>query len=409
MIRQPAWLRHGETFLAVLLTLFLTAIYLTKTTTLAVPIRLHFSGPSWDAAGDAADRVSIVFVNDSQQPVQAQRLLETSYWFVENQWIRQIRAAIPAGHFTDSDRLTITIGENEPRLFTADMLRPCQIAADEKGVVVELPGDVGVPSSLPWIDKSILNWPGDFSYLRAIGQTALLPCMLIVLFAVWVSSSSPLGTPGGEGRGEGGPPGQETAVFADAAAPLTPAPLPPEYRGERGKPPRPSPSPLLSSWLGFLFLLGCFVVLEVKEPFYFTQCDTVNEDLPLILVGCRSYWRGEFPNYNPYTWLGTPLAGAGLASLTYPPTLLSYAVARHVLFNENATAEVFVILHLTAGFFLMRRLACKIGMGALAANLSALSFVLSGGGADHGPVVVQLRSHHVLAARRFSGVAQVAR
>src|ERR1019366_10357165 len=52
--------------------------------------------------------------------------------------------------------------------------------------------------------------------------------------------------------------------------------------------------------------------------------------------------------------------------------------ARHVLGNEFATLEVFAGLHLIAGFVAMRHLSRRIGMGAMTANLAALSFVFAG-------------------------------
>ena len=108
------------------------------------------------------------------------------------------------------------------------------------------------------------------------------------------------------------------------------------------------------NWACLLFLIGSLVFMEVRDPYYFTQTDTVNECLPMILVGMRDVWRGEFPEYNPYILFGTPLASLGMYGLTYPPLYLSYAIARHLLGNEHATMEVFVIMHLLAGFFLTR-------------------------------------------------------
>jgi hypothetical protein len=354
MLERLARLRHRVTLLAIVLILVVTAWLLTTAPTLAVPIRLHFTGLS----SEAEDRIKIAFLGENNQPVQARRHLFTSYWFLwydQIRWIRRILIEIPADQLADLRELTITIGENEPRVFSGAAVRRWQVVLHGKAVPdgFEVPaGEVGMASSLPWIDKGILNWPGDIVYLRAILQTPLVPCLLLLLLDFWLGRYA--------SRGAGGSPASVT-----------------------GEPPVPRETTSVLStrawnWLGFSFLVVCLVLLEVVEPFYFTQCDTANEELPLILAGCRSYWRGEFPDYNPYTSLGTPLAGTGLAQLTYPPMLLSFAIARHLLFNDNATAEVYAILHLSAGFFLMRRLAGSLGMGALSANLSALSFVLSG-------------------------------
>jgi len=99
---------------------------------------------------------------------------------------------------------------------------------------------------------------------------------------------------------------------------------------------------------------------------------------PACLLGCRSLWAGTFPDWNPYVFLGAPLATIGFWAITYPPQLLSYAIARHVMGNEFATLEVFAALHLVAGFVAMRHLCRRVGMGPMTGNLAALSFVYAG-------------------------------
>ena len=104
------------------------------------------------------------------------------------------------------------------------------------------------------------------------------------------------------------------------------------------------------NWIGWLFLIGGFIALECLEPYYFTQDDALIGELPGILLGFRSLWQGTFPDWNPYVFLGAPLATIGFWAITYPPQLVSYAIARHLLGNEFATMEVFAALHLLAGF-----------------------------------------------------------
>ena len=130
--------------------------------------------------------------------------------------------------------------------------------------------------------------------------------------------------------------------------------------------------------IGWLCLVGAFAYRERMQPYYFTQDDALVGELPGILLGCRSYWQGVLPNWNPYVFMGAPLASIGFWALTYPPQLLAYAIARHVLGDEFATMEVFAALHLAVGFAAMRYLGRKLGMGALIANIAALSFVLAG-------------------------------
>src|SRR5437762_12566947 len=108
-----------------------------------------------------------------------------------------------------------------------------------------------------------------------------------------------------------------------------------------------------SQWwnlVGWLCLIGGFIGLQFVEPYYFTQDDALLGELPGILLGCRSLWEGTFPDWNPYVFMGSPLATIGFWAITYPPQLLSYAIARHLLGDEYATMEVFAALHLMAGF-----------------------------------------------------------
>jgi len=129
---------------------------------------------------------------------------------------------------------------------------------------------------------------------------------------------------------------------------------------------------------GWIFLIGGFVGLECLEPYYFTQDDALVGELPGVLLGCRSLWAGTFPDWNPYVLMGAPLATIGFWGVTYPPQLLAYAIARHVLGDECATLEVFAALHLLVGFVAMRHLCRRIGMGAFPGNVAALFFIYAG-------------------------------
>jgi hypothetical protein len=130
--------------------------------------------------------------------------------------------------------------------------------------------------------------------------------------------------------------------------------------------------------VGWTALVAGFLGLELQEPYYFAQDDALAGELPGILLGCRSLWEGTFPDWNPYVLLGAPLATIGFWAVTYPPQLISYAIARHLLGNEFATLEVFAALHLLAGFIAMRHLCRRVGMGAMSANVASLSFVFAG-------------------------------
>jgi hypothetical protein len=155
-----------------------------------------------------------------------------------------------------------------------------------------------------------------------------------------------------------------------------------------------SPASSSRAWnlTGWLFLIFGFAALEWMQPYYFTQDDALVGELPGILLGCRSLWAGTFPDWNPYVFMGAPLATVGFWAITYPPQLIAYAIARHVLGNEFATLEVFAVLHLLAGFAAMRHLCRRIGMSACAANLAALSFVYAG------CILIMGRSWHAFVA-----------
>ena len=72
----------------------------------------------------------------------------------------------------------------------------------------------------------------------------------------------------------------------------------------------------------------------------------------MILQSCRSFFvDGILPEINPYKYMGSPTAAAGVYSLTYPITYLSYAFSKFVLKQEYATIDVFCIFHLALAYF----------------------------------------------------------
>jgi hypothetical protein len=159
----------------------------------------------------------------------------------------------------------------------------------------------------------------------------------------------------------------DPATREEAAAETGPTPSYPDDRGSR-------------AWdvLGLLALAAALVSLEARQPYYFTQDDALVVEAPWRLVGCRSLWQGQFPEYNPYNMFGEPMASTGCGSFTYPPTYMAYAAARHLLGNEYLVGDVFVVLHLVAGFAAMRWFCGELGLRKATANLAGLSFVLSG-------------------------------
>ncbi len=151
--------------------------------------------------------------------------------------------------------------------------------------------------------------------------------------------------------------------------------------------------------LGLVVLGLAFTILEVNQPYYFTQDDALVTELPGMLYGCRALWRGEFPDYSPNCLLGGPVASSGGGSLTYPPTWLAYAIARYGLHDEYALLEVFAALHLLAGFLLMWWLARRLRLSPMAATLASLALVLSGG------VLIMGRCWHMILPTVVAGPA----
>jgi len=124
--------------------------------------------------------------------------------------------------------------------------------------------------------------------------------------------------------------------------------------------------------------VGAWVIMEARDPYFFTQDDSFCQGLPVILQGCRSFFSGVFPQWNPYQLAGAPTSCLGVYGLTYPPTYLAYAVSRFGLGNEYCTLEVLALLHLVGGFVAMYWAARTWGMAAPLAMAAGLSYALSG-------------------------------
>ena len=115
-------------------------------------------------------------------------------------------------------------------------------------------------------------------------------------------------------------------------------------------------------------------MLERIEPCYFVQDDNFSGVLPAVLHGCRALFQGEFPDFDPCQFMGVPSAG----SVLYPPTVVSYAIARWGLGNEYWTLEVFAAMHLLAGFLATFAAARTAGLRPSLAFVLGISFTLSG-------------------------------
>ena len=337
-------LRHVAGFvLAMLLILAGSALFHYRSATCAQTVRLHFIG----FTSKEDDQIKVLFLSNRDGLLVMPRLAgqATSYWFAEDVWIRTVLLEMPAEQLPRLN-LVVTIGERE-HAFSGRDIQPRNHVSGEDSLVT-VPLDV-VESSVPWTGPGYVNWPGDAAFLHVVWQTALLPSLLVLLFGFFMCRrASPAGTAWCR-----------------------------QLLGLEHDLPRQATSRFWN-WAGIIFLGGMLAFLEIREPYYFTQSDNLFECLPRILAGCRDIWLGEFPEYDPYIQLGGPLVSLGIYSLTYLPTLLSYALALHVLGQEYATVEVFCILHIVAGYYAIRVLGRNLGLGGFTGNLVSVSCVLSG-------------------------------
>ena len=132
-------------------------------------------------------------------------------------------------------------------------------------------------------------------------------------------------------------------------------------------------------WLGAAIatLFGGFLLTSKIQSHYFLQDDNYSQFLPGILHGCRTLWTsGEWPTWNPYQLMGSPLTDLGIYSLTYPITHLSYLFAS-LLGDETLLLDIFVCFHLTLGcvltFFAGRRLQLSPPIAAAVSVCFSLS------------------------------------
>lgn len=130
--------------------------------------------------------------------------------------------------------------------------------------------------------------------------------------------------------------------------------------------------------LGVGLFAAAVVVLEWRQPFYFSQDDNLAVNLPQVIYGCRSAFAGVFPTWNPHLFMGSPTTSLGYYALTYPPTYFSYWLARTVLGNENCTLEVFAVFHLMLSYLVIYKAIVNEGCRAWIAMLGGLCAVLSG-------------------------------
>ena len=130
--------------------------------------------------------------------------------------------------------------------------------------------------------------------------------------------------------------------------------------------------------LGLAGILAALAILEVNQPYYFTQDDNFCQGLPIWLQSGRSLLDGVLPQWNPYQLAGEPTANVSGVTLTYPPVYLAYFVARFILRNEYCAIEVYLWMHLLAGFCATYWAARKWRVAPPLATAAAWTYTLSG-------------------------------
>lgn len=128
-------------------------------------------------------------------------------------------------------------------------------------------------------------------------------------------------------------------------------------------------------------VIGCFLffLIEIRDPYYFSQDDNFAQFLPVILQSCRGFFRGEgIPLWNPFQFLGAPTFIVGTYALSYPITYVSYAIARWILLDEFATLEVFAFLHLFGGILVTHTLLSRVTQNRALPIAGTVCFIFSG-------------------------------
>ena len=316
-----------------------------------------------DAAG--ARLIYDTLGEDGIEAVPAGAGAGVAVWEVEGRWVRGFRLALPAAALAALTSVEVVIGDASEnydrerlvagwRRATGPSWRP-ELAGGR--VVLEAPAELRAAPSRLAAGRGMRNWPGDGRFAaRALLVAAAATAVAFLLSLVGRALASP-------GR-----------LGAVAAAGLRIGERSEDQPAAPGAPRRAAP------WLGFglAVVAAAALVLELRDPYYFTQDDNFAQFLPIILHGCSVLAGGAFPDFNPFQQMGAPVAGVGVYALTYPPTWASCAIADRLLGTPAAALEVFAFLHLAAGFGAAFWAGRAVGVRPALAAAAALSFALSG-------------------------------
>jgi hypothetical protein len=322
----------------------------TPRTSEALPVKVTCVGLKPGASGE----VILLSLTDTLLSAAEHRLdAETTVVDAQPSWILFLRFELSPQALADLERLQIDIGTTTFS-FDRERIEREWVEVKDKpndNRVFDVSSAVRARRSFFRRFDQIINWPGDMCLLPPI-LTIIGCAMAVVLISLQLRK-----------------PKWADRLLRLADFTTTPA-LAAGKQDERAG----------YGWFlaGSAFMLVSLTLLEVAQPWNFSQDDNFSQFLPVILQGGSCVNDGIFPTWNPYQLLGAPTASMGVYSLTYPPTYLCYFTARYLLGDARLTIEVFCILHLYAGYVATFWCARMTGLRPALAVLASLSFALSG-------------------------------
>lgn len=134
-------------------------------------------------------------------------------------------------------------------------------------------------------------------------------------------------------------------------------------------------------WLfsGLVIIGAVLFILELKQPYYFSQDDSHFLFIPTIIQAMRGFFHeGIFPTWNGYLLMSGPTTTTGWYALTYPITYLSYAVATYLLRQEFHVLEVSSWIHIMSGYVLSYLVFRTLRISSPLSVAASICFVLLG-------------------------------
>ncbi|MBX4212070.1 hypothetical protein KW787_01260 [Candidatus Pacearchaeota archaeon] len=130
--------------------------------------------------------------------------------------------------------------------------------------------------------------------------------------------------------------------------------------------------------IGIVIVCALFGLIEYVHPYNFTKDDNLAQFLPITLEGMKQLFHGSFPLLNFHQYTGSRIFEVGTYAVLYPPMILSYFLAHYVFHNDFLLFEIFVLLHLVAGFVATFYFLIPKTKNSLISFLAGIAFVFSG-------------------------------